>query len=295
LAADKARKWYGKSELRVMFLGVSREDPHPDEVLKIANEWAEHTGIPFVRVGTQYEWFEKHGFASDIRVKFGCSDPLQDESLHAECQAHAEKQLAMCSTQKVWADRLGVPFAGLVNFNGSDKGRNWTPNGWFYNNARRARTEGWGNVDNSAWSFVGSDAQNTIVTLNLGFQVFATLPSSMSDRREWRRVVLHEFGHALGFQHENPGHVPYDKQKVIEFYAQPSMGSWSAVKTQSNVFDPNENAPLMQETWDKHSIMSYSVPEGLLDKSNPDWHHYVHGSNYDLSESDKARVAEWYK
>lgn len=102
-------------------------------------------------------------------------------------------------------------------------------------------------------------------------------------------------GPALGFAHEHTNsedRVPYDEAKVIAFYK--AKEGWDEKTTRDNVLTPNAGAPLLQPRFDKRSIMSYSVPEELLDKSHPRWKDYVTGNNHELSETDKAMARKWY-
>jgi serralysin len=78
------------------------------------------------------------------------------------------------------------------------------------------------NGDTGSWSYLGNDAveltkDGTIPkdepTMNYGWLELD------SPDKEYSRVVLHEFGHALGaiHEHQNPvANIPWDKPKVYE-------------------------------------------------------------------------------
>ena len=290
LAGDNSKKWYHRDHLRVAFLGCGIADPRCDKVLEIANEWQPHTGIRFEK--SEILWTGRRCIVpehdeSDIRVGFGFAPPDEEsvwrQFLHGSVFDDAEYIID--------------PGQYTLRKEILDDATSTTVNEWTH--------------DTGSWSFVGTDANyhKCEVTLNLGFGVFQSLPAGTHDKNEWRRVVLHEFGHALGFKHEHTNaedRVPYDEDKVIEFYAKPPT-CWSPAQTRHNVLTPNAGAPLLQPGYGKRSIMAYQVPEELLDKSDsawsccrvwhsslPRWTEFVTGNNYELSETDKAMARQWY-
>lgn len=119
-------------------------------------------------------------------------------------------------------------------------------------------------------------------TMNLGFE---TPPSA-----SWRRHILHEFGHALGFAHEHQSPdvaIQWDKEKVIAFF-QRQGPEWSLQRIERNVLNP---LPSKNGTWTKFdplSIMLYPVSPNLTRN------HIGYGLNKELSALDKSKAAEIY-
>jgi hypothetical protein len=137
-----------------------------------------------------------------------------------------------------------------------------------------------------SWSYMGNDCLLPVLrgkpTMNLGW-----LKPNTAEK-EYRRVVLHEFGHALGLIHEHlsPGAtIPWDAQKVIEYYRR--TNGWDEAYTRSNVLTP---MPADEYTrFDPQSIMLYPVPKELtIGGFEIPW------SNTELSESDRSFIAKIY-
>lgn len=111
-----------------------------------------------------------------------------------------------------------------------------------------------------SWSYIGTDAL-TIPwfrpTMNYGWLTPTTADS------EYERVVLHEFGHALGMihEHQNPATtIPWNKEAVYEYYAGPP-NNWSKAQTDQNLFKTYA-ADITQFTdFDRDSIMLYPVQQ----------------------------------
>jgi hypothetical protein len=136
-------------------------------------------------------------------------------------------------------------------------------------------------------SVVGTDARSTradLPTMRLG-----GFGSGTSDR-EVQRVVLHEFGHALGMIHEHQSpaaRIPWDKEKVYAYYAQPPNG-WSREMVDRNIFRAYAADTTNFSAFDPESIMLYPVPDELtVGPWKVDW-------NTRLSAMDKDFMARQY-
>ena len=78
-------------------------------------------------------------------------------------------------------------------------------------------------LQEGSWSYLGKDALQipaTQPTMNYGWLTPDT------EDEEYSRVVLHEFGHALGAVHEHQSpavRIPWDKEAVYAYYALPGL------------------------------------------------------------------------
>lgn len=147
------------------------------------------------------------------------------------------------------------------------------------------------------WSYFGKQAKNIpslYPTMNLG-----SLRTPLREA-EHRRVVLHEFGHALGLvhEHQNPKirytdedgieheGIPWDKKAVYDYYKR--AYGWDKTKVDDNVFKRYDANILRATEFDPKSIMIYAIQgEFTGGRFEVDW-------NNDLSEQDKAFIAELY-
>ena len=115
------------------------------------------------------------------------------------------------------------------------------------------------------WSFVGTDC--LLVPQNLPTMNFGWFDNDTTDA-EFRRVIQHEFGHAVGCAHVFiPSHlggdaIPFDEQKIYEYYAR-TEPAWSTAEVDSFVLK-RDRQPAHPFLADGSSIMQYAVQEDLL-------------------------------
>lgn len=137
--------------------------------------------------------------------------------------------------------------------------------------------------DKGSWSLVGKDSKTAIPSMNLGW-----LTPSSSDE-EYHRVVLHEFGHALGLvhEHQNPkNNISWNKDNVYAFYKQ--KFGWSKKITYYNFFDKYNDSEMNSSDFDQQSIMMYEIPTEFTTNG------FHTNANIKLSETDKKFISIIY-
>lgn len=138
-----------------------------------------------------------------------------------------------------------------------------------------------------SWSYIGVDALEvpaSAPTLNFGW---LTTGLHYAD---FRQVVLHEFGHALGMIHEHTSpmaHIPWNEEAVLEYYQR--RYGWPEERIRSNILTVYGAETVAQDTYDRTSIMHYVIPPDLL--TDPTWRVSY---NTTLSAEDRRLAAEWY-
>lgn len=132
-------------------------------------------------------------------------------------------------------------------------------------------------------SDVGTDA--LLTPLDEPTLTLATPP----DDSNFETVVLHEFGHALGLQHEHlhpKANIPWDRPKVYDFYK--SNFGWSTEEIDFNLFTPLETSDLLRGPYDRDSIMHYRIENEL---TVGDWEV---GLNTKISMLDRRNMRKAY-
>jgi len=140
-----------------------------------------------------------------------------------------------------------------------------------------------------SWSYIGTDALDPAIppdqpTMNLGWLTRATRND------EVMRVVLHEFGHALGLvhEHQNPANdIPWDKAAVYDFY-EGAPNFWTPEQVDINLFQVYEAANTKYSEFDPQSIMLYPIPSQFTIGG------FEVGWNNTLSALDQQYIRAWY-
>lgn len=139
-----------------------------------------------------------------------------------------------------------------------------------------------------SWSVIGTTARNvtpkTRPTMNFGW-----LLPGVTDK-EARRVILHEFGHALGLihEHQNPvGAIQWNKGAVIADLSGPP-NNWDAATIEHNMFEHYPSNEIDGTRLDATSIMMYPIPKSWTTDGT------TASLNDDLSPDDKAFIKKKY-
>lgn len=138
-----------------------------------------------------------------------------------------------------------------------------------------------------SWSFVGTDCLRVAAdrpTMNFGWLRADT------NLVEFHRVVLHEFGHALGLLHEHQSpymDIPWDYDKVYAYYLK--TNGWNKELVDHNVLRRYDKDAVDATEGDPKSIMCYLIdPLFLTDPM------LNIGGNTELSLLDKQKMREMY-
>jgi serralysin len=140
---------------------------------------------------------------------------------------------------------------------------------------------------NGSWSYLGTVAKDIAVgepTMNYGWLT----PDSDDD--ELRRVVLHEFGHALGLihEHQNPLRpINWNRAAVIADLSGPS-NNWDEATIENNIFKRYEPDELNATDLDPQSIMMYPIPASWTTDG------FSVGLNGELSSTDIEFIHKAY-
>lgn len=140
-----------------------------------------------------------------------------------------------------------------------------------------------------SWSVIGTTCKQITdkseATMNYGWLT----PDSQDD--EVKRVVLHEFGHALGLihEHQNPGSkINWNKPNVYRDLSQPP-NNWNKATIDRNMFEPYEKSETNFTKVDGKSIMMYPIPASWTTDG------FSAGLNGELSENDRKFIHKEYK
>ena len=139
-----------------------------------------------------------------------------------------------------------------------------------------------------SWSLIGTTCKqitdHTRPTMNFGWL------TPESDDQEIQRVVLHEFGHALGLihEHQNPaGGIQWDRAQVIKDLSGPP-NHWDADTIQHNMFDTWGANETNYTKTDGASIMMYPIPANWTTNG------FTIGLNTQLSPTDRQFIHQQY-
>jgi hypothetical protein len=148
--------------------------------------------------------------------------------------------------------------------------------------------------DGTFWSLVGTDTRlsgSNLVTLNLGFnnsEYYASDDTNNFYVREFQRLVLHEFGHALGFIHEHlspKSQITFNEPAAIAYFRKNGLGHLTDDQIREQVLTPEPDAENLTG-FDLKSVMLYPFPASI---ANPPT-----DNNWELSAGDIETVRKAY-
>lgn len=145
-------------------------------------------------------------------------------------------------------------------------------------------------ADSGSWSALGTDAlvegyfPKYQPTMNFGW-----LRGDTSDN-EYERVVVHEFGHALGLihEHQNPTEtLQWDAAAVYRVFSGPP-NYWTKDEIDQNILKRYSPAGLVTTAFDPQSIMLYQFDASLF------LNHVGTPNNTTMSDKDKELIGQMY-
>jgi hypothetical protein len=145
-------------------------------------------------------------------------------------------------------------------------------------------------ADPGSWSAVGTDSLiESYFPLHQPTMNFGWLQDDTEDE-EYNRVVLHEFGHALGCIHEHQAPkatLQWDKPAVYRYFSGPP-NFWSKEDIDHNVLERYGPSGMKFTRFDPDSIMLYMFDGNLFKNGKPT------NDNKVLSKGDKDFIARMY-
>ncbi len=142
-------------------------------------------------------------------------------------------------------------------------------------------------ADSGSWSYIGTDCLG--IAKNEPTMNFGWLRDDTNDK-EYERVVVHEFGHALGaiHEHQNPkGGIQWNEEAVYAYFAGPP-NNWSRSDTYTNVIMKYSVDQLNASKYDPKSIMLYQFDGSLIKGGKPT------PFNTQMSTGDKRFIRKQY-
>ena len=111
-----------------------------------------------------------------------------------------------------------------------------------------------------------------------------------TDDQEYERVVVHEFGHALGLIHEHQSpkaKLKWNRAEVYRVFSG-SPNFWNKADIDFNILQKYSAIGVSATTFDPDSIMLYMFPGNLFKDGKPT------KSNTHLSAQDEAFIKQMY-
>lgn len=145
-------------------------------------------------------------------------------------------------------------------------------------------------ADPGSWSAIGNDCLvSSYFPANQPTMNFGWLRDDTSDD-EYERVVVHEFGHALGCIHEHQSpteNLDWNVDAVYAAFSGPP-NNWSKDEIDHNILQKYSPEGISASQFDAQSIMLYQFDGSLFKDGQPT------PLNFHLSDTDKQMIAGMY-
>ena len=138
-----------------------------------------------------------------------------------------------------------------------------------------------------SWSYIGNSAEIAGLdkaTMNFGWF------DEKTEEIEFQRVILHEFGHALGLVHEHQSpkrRINWNEQYLYQYYEKPPF-EWNQNVVRDNIINKIPAAQTRYTAYDPKSIMHYPIPAEFTTDG------FSVGLNTELSSKDKELIKKLY-
>jgi hypothetical protein len=143
------------------------------------------------------------------------------------------------------------------------------------------------------WSYVGKEA-NVIPATSATLNLQGMDQAAFTDKDDG--VILHEFGHAIGFKHEHQSPASVCEGEFDWDYLYGAMGrwGWSKAKVDHNMRQLPASTKLAASVFDPQSVMLYSLRRNYFRADLVTLTCFIPAANTAISQSDREAAATAY-